>query len=160
MSYQPPSDRFTTRRQVSPYASGQPVPSSQNLPATRPLYPSVPQSRVQQTSPPAPVTQQPIIVVPAQPSSGPAVWALVLGLVGLLFGWCMLGLPCVAAVIVGHVAIADTKNDQKTGRGMAVAGLALGYISLAPALFLFLWLVLGAGMALVPGVDPTVTPTP
>jgi hypothetical protein len=71
----------------------------------------------------------------------------------------LFGLPCIAAVIVGHVALAETKDDAKTGRGMAVAGLVLGYVALAPAIIFFLWLIAGAGLAFLPG-SPTATPTP
>lgn len=101
-----------------------------------------------------------MLVVAARPSSTAAVWALVLGLVGFFAGWCMLGVPCLAAVIVGHVAVADTRNDRKSGRGMAIAGLALGYVALAPAVILFFWLVLGSGASLLPivGASPTSTP--
>lgn len=69
-----------------------------------------------------------------------------------------IGLP---AVILGHAAAADTRNNAKSGRGMAVAGLALGYVSLAPAIILFFWfglaLIGGAGGTAVP--DPSATPT-
>ena len=85
----------------------------------------------------------PIAYVPARPSSGLAVWALVMGLVGMFFGWCLLGLPCIAAVVLGHAALADTKSGEKSGRGQAAAGLALGYLALAPALILFFMVVLG-----------------
>jgi Domain of unknown function (DUF4190) len=86
-----------------------------------------------------------------------AVWALVTGLVGFFAGWCMLGIPCLAAVILGHAALSDTKNNAKSGRGMAAAGLALGYVALAPAIILFFWLILGSGLA---AVAPATTPPP
>lgn len=110
-----------------------------------------------------PMSPQPmgfVGLVPQRPSSTMAVWALVLGLVGLFAGWCMLGIPCLAAVVTGHLALTDTKNDAKTGRGMAIAGLALGYVALAPAIILFFWLVLGAGAGILGGATAPVTPTP
>jgi Domain of unknown function (DUF4190) len=84
-----------------------------------------------------------MVQLPSRPSSSSAVWALALGVIGLLAGWCLFALPCVAAVIVGHLALNDTKNDVKTGRGMAVTGLILGYVSLVPAVILFFWMTLG-----------------
>jgi hypothetical protein len=84
-----------------------------------------------------------VVAMPGRPSSAVAVWALVMGLVGIVTGWCLLGLPCIAAVILGHVALADTKSGEKSGRGQAIAGLALGYIALAPAIILFFLAVLG-----------------
>lgn len=94
---------------------------------------------------------------PTRPSSNVAVWALVTGCVGVLAGWCLLGIPCVAAVILGHVGVAQTKDDRMTGRGMAVAGLVLGYVSLIPAVVLFFWLVAGGLMG---GAGATVDPGP
>lgn len=90
---------------------------------------------------------------PSKPSSSSAVWALALGVIGLLAGWCLLGAPCIAAVIVGHIALNDTKDDRKTGRGMAVTGLVLGYVALIPAMILFFWMIVG-------GFGATVTPAP
>jgi hypothetical protein len=135
-------------------------PYRQQLPATRPISGPGPYPPQQYPASPVPYgyTQPPIMVTPAKPSSGWAVWALVVGLVGFFFGWCLLGIPCLAAVILGHVAIADTKNDVKSGRGMAVAGLVLGYLAVAPAIILFFWVILGAGASVLPGVSATPTP--
>ncbi|GIE88313.1 DUF4190 domain-containing protein [Actinoplanes regularis] len=114
-------------------------------------------------APQAPVSPMPqyggfVPVLPPPPTSNSAVVALVVSLVGLFAGWCLLGIPNIVAVIAGHVALKETRDNRASGRGMAVAGLAIGYVSLAPAIILFFWLVLG-GMASVGGVDPTPTPT-
>ncbi|MFI5938102.1 DUF4190 domain-containing protein [Actinoplanes sp. NPDC051494] len=82
---------------------------------------------------------------------------MVMGIVGLLAGWCLLGLPCIAAVILGHIETAATANGARSGRGMAVAGLVMGYIGVLPAVIVFFWLVFGAGAAVV---SPTPTATP
>ncbi|HET6480416.1 MAG TPA: hypothetical protein VFG35_10315 [Actinoplanes sp.] len=37
-----------------------------------------------------------------------------------------------------------TLVDAKSGRGVAVAGLALGYVALEAALILFFWIVVGS----------------
>jgi peptidyl-prolyl cis-trans isomerase B (cyclophilin B) len=58
---------------------------------------------------------------PARPTSGLAITALVLGLVG----------GAILAVIFGHVALNDIRKTGKDGKGMAVAGLVLGYIETA-----------------------------
>lgn len=131
-------------------------------PYARPASPAGPYVPPQQyPSSPVPYGyQQPMVVQAARPSSALSVWALVLGLVGFFAGWCLLGVPCLAAVVVGHLAVADTKNDMKSGRGMAVTGLALGYVALAPAVILFFWLFLGAGAAMIPGVGATPTAVP
>jgi hypothetical protein len=85
----------------------------------------------------------PMVIAQGPPASGLAVASLVLGIVGLLVGWCALGLPCIAAVILGHAGLSDTKSGAKSGRGMAVAGLVMGYVALIPALILFFLLGLG-----------------
>jgi peptidyl-prolyl cis-trans isomerase B (cyclophilin B) len=63
--------------------------------------------------------QDPALVYrPARATSGLAVAAFVLGVCG--FG--------IVAVIFGHVALADIRKTDKDGRGLALAGLWLGYI--------------------------------
>jgi hypothetical protein len=61
-------------------------------------------------------------------SSGLAIASLICGIVGLCVG------PTgVAAVITGHLALSNIKQSggAVTGRGMAIAGLILGYIEIA-----------------------------
>jgi hypothetical protein len=70
-------------------------------------------------------------VYPApRPASGLAITSLVTALVSVVFSW--LGVPAlaaIAAVITGHMALKKTKNDPTIGgRGMAFAGLIIGYI--------------------------------
>lgn len=66
-------------------------------------------------------------------TSGMAVASMVLGIVGLVL---MLALPVLAilgllAVIFGHVALDQIKKNPATdGRGLAIAGLATGYVGL------------------------------
>lgn len=70
-------------------------------------------------------------VVPAPPTNGMAIASLVCGLAGIFV------LPVIApllAVIFGHMARGQIRNSGEGGGGMAVAGLVLGYISLAFAL--------------------------
>jgi hypothetical protein len=98
--------------------------------------------------------------VDARPNSTVAVWALVTGVVGVLAGWCLLGLPCLAAVVLGHVALSQTKTDQVKGRGLAIAGLVLGYVALIPALIFCLYAVIGVGGAGVAPAPVGVTPSP
>lgn len=83
---------------------------------------------------------------PIRPSSSVAVWALVLGIVGALVGWCLLGLPSIAAIILGHIGLVETRSGHVSGRGMAVAGLVLGYVAVLPAIVLFFWIALGSAV--------------
>ena len=66
-------------------------------------------------------------VVVKQRTSGLAVAALVLGIIGLFFN--LLG---VLAIIFGGISVSQTGRDPSIGgRGMAIAGLVLGIIDIA-----------------------------
>ena len=59
-------------------------------------------------------------------TSGLAVASMVLGIVWVYW------IGSLLAVVFGHIALAQMKRDPGfTGRGMAVAGLVLGYVGLA-----------------------------
>jgi general secretion pathway protein G len=74
-----------------------------------------------------------------------AIWSLALSIVSLFSCGLILGLP---GVICGHLALSNIrKNSRSEGRGMAVAGLTIGYVSMA------LWLIVITAML---GIrDPT-----
>ena len=76
---------------------------------------------------------------PAPPLSPRALslTSLGLGAGGLVFGWAFLGLPSIAAVVLGHLAL----RREPDGRSAAVTGLVLGYLGIAA--------VLGIGVLLV-----------
>lgn len=105
--------------------------------------------------PPPPVPYHPHVVhrIVMAPSSGAATAALVFGIIGILGGWCLFGIPCVIAIICGHVGMADTKDGSKAGRGNAVAGLVLGYVCVVPMILVTVWLLVSfvGGMAAVMG---------
>lgn len=73
--------------------------------------------------------------VPTEPSSAPrtsglAIAALVCGILSIL-GGAMFILPLLLAIIFGHIALSQCNRDpQISGKGMAIAGLALGYASI------------------------------
>jgi hypothetical protein len=68
---------------------------------------------------------------PSQTTNGLAVASLVLGLVG----WTLAGVGSVLAVIFGHIAIKqiDRSGGTQHGRGMALAGVVMGWIAIAVA---------------------------
>lgn len=71
-----------------------------------------------------------------QPTSGLAIAALVLGIVGF----------SPLAVIFGHVAVHKiNKGSGESGRGMAVAGLVLGWIGVAAFLLVLILVVVAIG---------------
>jgi DMSO/TMAO reductase YedYZ heme-binding membrane subunit len=53
-------------------------------------------------------------------------FATVMGVLGILSL-----LPPVAAVVLGHMAIRQTRNGQRRGRILAIAAVALGYLHIA-----------------------------
>ena len=63
-------------------------------------------------------------------TSGLAIASMVLGILWLYW------IGSILAVIFGHVAINQAKKDPSLrGRGMAIAGLVLGYIGIAFLVF-------------------------
>ncbi len=87
----------------------------------------------------------PYVHVAPRPSSTAATASLVLGLAGLL-AFCLV-IPSVAAIIAGHAAWRETSSGEKTGHGMAIAGLILGYLVAVPMTFGYvIW-----GIALIGG---------
>ncbi|MBB0245838.1 DUF4190 domain-containing protein [Streptomyces alkaliphilus] len=99
---------------------------------------------------PAPATFQPAPMpyaparpwspVPAPPpqTNGSAVGALVCGVL-CPFTW---GVTSIPAVILGHKARSDVRRTGEKGDGMALAGLILGYLTLAG------WMLLLFGIAI------------
>jgi hypothetical protein len=124
----------TPDEEPPPSAAWGPLPL---LPTTTPSYPQSPPG-----APSAPWTP-PAAVGPApyQSVNGFAVTSLVLG----LFFWCGT-IPGILAVIFGYIAlgrIARSEGREK-GRGLAIAGIVLGWISIALlAGVAIAWLVYG-----------------
>lgn len=73
-----------------------------------------------------------------QKTSGLAITSLVLGIISLC---CPVFLLPIAAVICGHVSRGQIKKSQGTigGSGVALAGLILGYISIALSIVTVIW---------------------
>jgi hypothetical protein len=75
--------------------------------------------------PPQPVGR-PTFVRPARPPNKLAIASMVVGLVWIWW------IGSIAAIVLGHVALKQIARSEGTpsGRGMAIAGLALGYLGL------------------------------
>ncbi len=84
-----------------------------------------------ETAPPAPVVSAPL---PEAKTSGKAVASLILS----FFSWCFI--PGVIAVVLGHIAYSEIKKSagQLKGKGVAIAGLILGYLGIAAIPFLLI----------------------
>jgi hypothetical protein len=59
-----------------------------------------------------------------QTTNGLAIASMVLGILWLYF------IGSILAVIFGHVSLSQIKRTGQRGRGMAIAGLVLGYIGI------------------------------
>jgi hypothetical protein len=147
--YQPPSSPY--QPPVAPYQP--PVAPYQPpvAPPSTPYQPVAPAPYQPSYAPPPAYASQPFfpaaggypppfppMAVATTPTSSWSVAALVLGILGA-FAWCTLGIPCVLAVIFGHLGLNETKLGAKSGRGMAIAGLVLGYVGLVATAAFFIW---------------------
>ena len=143
-----------------------PYPGDPNNPSQPPAYGSQPYGGSQPPYGSQPVYGQPqqVLAVPvAQPKSGKAIASMILGF-GIILPLCDIIIPfiglltiptAVIGVILGHIALNDIKKSGGTlgGKGMAITGLVLGYISigLLAVVILILLLVLGSLGAAVGG---------
>ena len=66
---------------------------------------------------------------PAVPtgSNGKAIASLVCGVAGI--GLCMCFLPSLAAIVLGIIAMSETKRTGQAGYQLAVAGLTVGVVT-------------------------------
>lgn len=60
-----------------------------------------------------------------------AIISLVASIAGFVILW---GIGSIAGVICGHIALGQIKKTGEQGRGMAMAGLILGYVGIALAI--------------------------
>lgn len=106
-----------------PAPTATPPPAA--IPGAPPPYPGAPAlSHPHYQTPP---------YAPPRPTSGLAVTSLITGIAGIALSWTFVVLlASVAAVITGHMALKQTRdNTALGGRGMAIAGLILGYVGVA-----------------------------
>ena len=86
-----------------------------------------------------PVISYPVVATVRPRTDGLAVASMVLGIL-----W-VFGLGSILAVIFGHVSLRNVKRDPLLrGKGMAIAGLVLGYIGVATLALNILFLIIGA----------------
>jgi hypothetical protein len=113
-------------------------------PQQQPPYP--PQSPYQQQMPPAGYGQPPMAPPPQygqgypggpgpRKSNGAAIASLILGILG-----CVPFITGILAVILGLFGIKAANDPQRGGKGMAIAGLLLGILSIG------IWSLFGSGI--------------
>jgi hypothetical protein len=86
--------------------------------------PNTSQQPSQQTPQPVPVYSNTYAAPPASAPEGLAVASLVVSLSTLLFTF---GLFSFVGAILGHVALSNMRRTGKGGRGLAIAGIAIGW---------------------------------
>jgi hypothetical protein len=81
-------------------------------------------------------------IMPAAPTEPLAVWSLVLGILSVIC--CTAMIFSIGAVVTGHLALSSLKkNPLRQGRGMAMAGLIMGYISIVIGIITIAFGILG-----------------
>lgn len=64
-----------------------------------------------------------------------ALWAMITGVTGIAFGWMLPAPWSLAAVVLGHIGLRQTKGTKGSNRGFAITGIVTGYVGIAIALF-------------------------
>ncbi|MGC4016669.1 MAG: GYF domain-containing protein [Luteolibacter sp.] len=95
----------------------------------------LPLSQVAELGGPSSAYQQSPYVTPYAPTNGLAIASMVCGIVSIFMCWVHI-LGAIPAVICGHMALARINESPVPmgGRGMAIAGLILGYLCIAATL--------------------------
>lgn len=85
---------------------------------------------------PAPGTIYPGSGPQPAPTSGLAIASLVTG----LFFWCC-AIPGIVAIVLGHLALEQIEDSGglKRGKGMAIAGIVLGWVGIGIVGVLVFW---------------------
>lgn len=89
---------------------------------------------------PPPAPARPAYTGPPE-SSGKATGSLILGILGLLLSWVLIGVPmAIAAIVLGHMSYSQIKHSagRLTGEGKALTGLILGYLSVVSIPFVLI----------------------
>ena len=60
-----------------------------------------------------------------------AIISLIASIVGIVILW---GIGSIAGVICGHISLSQIKKTGEQGRGMAIAGLIVGYVGIVLAI--------------------------
>lgn len=83
-----------------------------------------------------PYSGVPYVAIEPAKTNGLAIASLVFGILGMVF---LYGIGAIFAIVFGHIAKGqiDRSNATEGGRGLAVAGLILGWVGL----FIFLLFV-------------------
>lgn len=133
-------------------APEQPAPQQPQYVAPQQPAPQQPQY----AAPQQPPAQQPSYAAPQQyapaPATKPTNTMAIISMISSIIGWFSFGILCIVGVILGHISMKQIKRTGEGGRGMALAGLIVGYIGIAGwiiglIIFIIFMSVLGASLA-------------
>jgi Domain of unknown function (DUF4190) len=121
---------------------GSPSPAPTGLPA--PAYPGYGYPTYQYGGYGAPMVGG---YPPPPQTNGLAIGSMVVSISALVLSWCygIGGLIGLVGAILGHVSLRQIRTRGEGGRGMAIAGVVMGWIALAVALVvvgLLVWAVI------------------
>lgn len=119
----PPSDPYAPVDYPANYPPLPPPVYPTPYPYPYPGYPVDPYDPYRPTKPPG--------------TNGKAIAALVTSLAGLM----LCGLPSIAGIILGIVAMRETKRTGQDGFGLAVAGVAIGSVVVALVIVYIVFMV-------------------
>lgn len=123
---------------------GAPYPVPPQYPAGAPGFP-----------PPYPGMAMPIGYPPPRRTNGLAIASLACSIFGLFC--CVTALP---GVILGHIATSQIKRTGEDGKGLALAGLIIGYAAMAIVAIFFVLALIFPAIAVMIGLTDSSTPTP
>jgi hypothetical protein len=133
-----------------------PSTASRGNTVTDPNLPDQPGTPVPPASQPAPGYSAPAYGEtassygqPTQPAGGKTNTLAIVSLVASLAGLILWGIGFIAGVICGHIALSQIKKTGEQGRGMAVAGLIIGYVGIVLSIIgaIIFFAVFGAFLA-------------
>jgi hypothetical protein len=81
---------------------------------------------------------------PSQPATGTNTFAIV-SLVASLLGWVCVGIGSILGVVFGFLALNQIKQTGQSGRGLAIAGIAIGIISIVGGIIYWIIVMITAG---------------
>jgi len=90
--------------------------------------------------------------VAAKPDNKRALWALILGIVGIIPCCCILA-PFALFMGRAEVKAIDAGIGARENRGMALAGMILGIIGTVFLVLWLIWVLVGGGLAVLGGLS-------
>jgi len=79
-------------------------------------------------------------IIPDAQVSNLAIWSIVLGILSLTIFSFLTGIP---AIVCGNKAMSTIKTNASRGRGLALTGIIMGYLSVFIAVILIILILTG-----------------